>query len=155
MVEKKGGGWAGGGVVKRGKREVRAVCVCASLCFCPSCVIPQSSRTSALCKSAQITPPPFLPSNFFSRPSQIGRPRLKLVFHLCALCLSLSVSHTFSTTAEPVLEPPCPPFFFLPLTFCPAPPLLIRAICWRGRQRDLTIDGIVLYACCVFVHARV
>lgn len=60
-------------------------------------------------------------------------------FQLAAFLLSLTLSHTFSPFHTLILVS------FASFLRCPSPSLLIRAICWRGRQRDLRMDRIVLY----------
>lgn len=70
--------------------------------------------------------------------------------YLSPSCSSSFFSHSFhmfSPIHSPILPcltlplSPSPPFSLSP---CPSPSLLIRAICWRRRQGDLTMDIIVL-----------
>lgn len=63
----------------------------------------------------------------------------------CCLSPSFILSHPFLHLFVAFTpSPPCPPLSFC-LALCPSPSLLIRTICWRGRQRDLRMDKIVLY----------
>lgn len=79
---------------------------------------------------------------------------------LKSVCLYPSTCHPFpfpkllSTRCIPSVSHPLSYFLTLShthssvfrlLPFCPSPSLLIRAICWRGRQSDLRMDRIVLY----------
>lgn len=69
---------------------------------------------------------------------------LSLFKLLCTPCIS-SVSHLLSyflTLYTLILVS------FTSSLRCPPPSLLIRAICWRGRQRELRMDKIVLYVEC-------
>lgn len=136
---------------------------------CPSCVIPQSSRTLRLFCSVCAAP------NSATAKLCFSSSRLLQLFLLPCACLksvclclslhlpsfshlnhifhplvhlSLALSHSFSPTDSLILvfHPlPFPVPLFLSLTLTPSPSPLIRAICWRGRQRDLTVDRIVLY----------
>lgn len=91
--------------------------------------------------------PPFASFNFFlsllnlyaSIPPLAIRSLFLNYFQLAAFLLSLTLSHTFSPFHTLILVS------FASSLRCPSPSLLIRAICWRGRQSDLRMDRIVLY----------
>lgn len=73
-------------------------------------------------------------------------------FHFPVSSAAFSCTSTLSLTHSKISDPLQ---FLLSLSLslapCPPPSLLIRAICWKRRQRNLTIDIIVLNAVCVCV----
>lgn len=95
--------------------------------------------------------PTFAPS-FCQKSVCLSLPRYRLnhIFHLPVLLLLFSLtlficSHPFTLPFSNVSHSPfLHPRLSLSLSPCPSPSLLIRAICWRERQGDLTMDIIVL-----------
>ncbi len=149
----------------RGLKKVCVVCVFISMFVCPSCVIPQSSRTLRLVCSMCAAPN----SATANLSSSSSSSRLLQRFSPSLLNLPLSIPPlAILTLSQSRLSPPCTSSssssslsFALSPTFspihililvsftpssplCPSPSLLIRAICWRGRQGDLRMDRIVV-----------
>lgn len=124
-----------------------SMCAATKLCYSET---PTSSPLLPLlfCLPLASSSPTFAPS-FCQKSVCLSLPRYRLnhIFHLPVLLLfSLTLficSHPFTlpfshVSHSPFLHPR------LSLSLCPSPSLLIRAICWRRRQGDLTMDIIVL-----------
>lgn len=139
--------WAWRGENGWGVKERCVVCVLGSMLVCPSCVIPQSNRGySTSCVQTQNSPTLTLypPLQLCLLPPQTVRLWQSIqywlfpVFFFHFLVLLLTLSAFFSIHSIPSFLPLLflIVFYFFLLLSVLFSSLLIRAICWRGRQRS-------------------
>lgn len=169
MGRRRGGGDSAGHGKGVGERVKESMCVCSSPCvsvpvvsflraeqcwgWSAPCVQPQtllqqnshtpsSSSSSSTASSSHLLQ--LFPTSFLNLSASVYCPfTVEITSFTSLYFFCLSPSHTFSPIHALILM--CPPSLLPSLPPCPPLSLLIRPICWRGRQGDLRMDRIVLY----------